>query len=260
MQVIRLNTEHRDITTGVVAPPGPREVRTLGGLDLRIPAIGAKLQGKGRDLIERADMWSPGNNNVGVEIGPDGQLLPAIKHMECRIPLTDILGGDLQMSDAEKEAIRRSWYARQMRAAPRLTPVHHIIGESEPQWRGRMRSIHRADRDAWRSMLWEPENLAQLQTTYYGLYDIDWGKLPDDTILAPLERRLQRMSRAEMATAELEALRLRRSRAELAVLKRVGVLVQAGKDAAQAHAEFKDIAERYTEAAQEIRAFTAAPL
>lgn len=240
-----LQSYGRDPLTGGICPPG-----TQSRVEFEPVQIGRDetLRSTYQGIEEVADFWQPGDADCGIAPSErDGRILPRIDHVRWGYPLTDITGRRLQVKDTEIEAARRTWYALQMNAAPRLTAVQHIIGKSRTEWHGRMVYNDVVSRDEWRATLWEPENLKALMLSYRGIYSIDWQRLPEDKILAPLSGLHRKAERAGVATEPMLRLKLQRAKADLDVIKAIAVAVEAGDmvKATQAHSRLSANAETY---------------
>lgn len=185
-------------------------------------------------------MWQPGDADCGISPSPmDGRILPRIDHVPWQYPLTDITGAALDTTDVQIEAERRSWYAAKMSTGPRLTPVHHILGPSDPAWRAPVMTWRDMEqRDTWRARLWEPDRLKLLMETVEGIYRIDWARLPEDKILAPIATQHRRAETAGKATEPALRLKLQRAKTDLEVIREIALAVIDGDmaSASKAHA------------------------
>ena len=245
-RIPQLDPLGRDPLTGGVCPPGGSR-RQVQFEPLRF-GHGERLTSHCKSAEEIADMWQPGDSDCGISPAPaDGRILPRIDHVAWQHPLTDITGAALDDTDIQIEHERRSWYAARMSCAPRLTPVQHILGPSEPAWRGAMTWRDIEQRDAWRARLWEPERLKVLLDTIEGIYRIDWGRLPEDKILAPIATQHRRAERGGLATEPGLRLKVQRARADLDTIRRIALAVVEGQmeEASQAHAQLAANADSY---------------
>ena len=248
-----------DQTTGALCPPGKQfKAEGIEGGDRFMPEMGGQIRSRMRYVHEHADFWAPGNRNSGIEFDANGRALPSIIHDTLEIALTDVTGADLGLSPHQLEAQRRNWYAHQVATGPVLTPIHHIIGSADEAWRGRISPGAIADRDEWRSMLWEPEQFAKLMKSHAHLYTINWAAVPLAHVVEPLELRLKRLRKSEMAEAGLASLRLRRARADVQAIKAIGASLAIG-DMDKANLAYSQLAKNdahYKSKASELDTFT----
>lgn len=254
-RVPALDTLGRDVMTGGIAPRGTRSEVGFQAIDL---GNGEKLKAKARVLEEVADMWQPGDADSGITVrASDGRILPRIDHVPFALPLVDITGASLEMSEVQKEILRRNWYAAQLRSGPRLTPVHQILGPSKSEWRGRQEWRQAEECDEWRASFWKPENLQKLMQTTEGLYSIDWSRLPEDKILVPLKTQLLKAEKKGAATLPLFELKMSRARADLEAIRDIAMAVQ--KDdmpaAQEAYKLFEQNASVYTAGEKQLKEF-----
>lgn len=247
----------KDMLTGTPAPVGRRY--GLAGATYTMPDMG-KIVDRSRSAVEVADMWTPGDPDMGIQPRrSDGRILPRIDHVPCVMPLTDLAGGVLEQSESAREIYRRGWYAGQMRAAPRLTPVHHILGASAQEWSGALSAADAEKRDEWRAKLWEPESLRLLTETHGHLYTLDWERLPIEKILLPLTGRLRKASKEHDGNAPILEVCVKRARADLAVITKIARAVKKGdaKTAAKEHAALAENHKVFQKQLAELGAFEA---
>lgn len=236
-----------DPSTGAIAPRGRLSKVQEQPFTLGVGEILAPLH---KTIEEVADMWTPGNADSGITVRPsDGKVLPTIKHVRIPLPTTDAMGKDLQQNEGELELLRRRSYAEMMRMGKRLTPVHHILGNSELEWQGRISSTVAEARDAWRAKLWVPGNLKDLIDSTANIFTIDWQRLPEDKILEPLAAPLRRAERGRMGTAPALRVKIARAKGDLKVIKAIAAFIQAGDmvKAEKAYAGFAKVEKKYQE-------------
>lgn len=254
--VPRTDEMGHDVITGGVAPIGRQTEIKEGDVIL---GGGSKLVSLYRGIEEVADMWCAGAADGGVTVSRlDGRVLPRIKHVRCSIPLTDVTGASLDEDPNELELTRRGWYAEQMRTANRLTPVHHIIGNSDTSWHDGINTREEEERDIWRGLFWEPTALVKLFATYEGIYDFDWQRLREDEVLKPLEHPFRKAEKAGRSEAKALGIKLMRARSDIAVIKRVIAFAQSGRmeEAVKEHARLALIETAFNEKYQPHRTFT----
>lgn len=261
-----------DPLTGGIAPMG--RVFTEGAEVVEFDRDGGGMDGRNAVRVEVADMWQPGDADMGLTArGSDGAILPRVDHVRYVEPLTGLGKEVLRVKEHDRDLARRRWYAMQLRTAPRLTPIHHVIGQSDMRWWGHRQPLTYADienREAWLVMLWEPQHMEALIRTYQGIYEIGWGNPPDTAILAPIAKPLKRAVEAKSGDVPMLRLKLERARADLRVISEIGVAVAAAvklatdspsyakhmERAAKAHEGLKANAETYNTKAAELNRFS----